>query len=160
SATTLVLSASLADQARVMQLAASFAERVGGTAEASLSGDQDVLVKLVRPRQGRLLAPAGTASEDEPCLLPIGVLYDRQILYANWRALGHVMVASLPGHGADAILVSLLATLTAHRSPTELRLWTLAGPRQLPAPLKLLPHQYAAVDPGDEAALAEAVQQL
>jgi DNA-binding SARP family transcriptional activator/nucleoid-associated protein YgaU len=160
SATTLVLAANLADQPKLLQLAPSFAERVGASAEAWLSEDHDVLIKLARPRQARLLPATDACTQDPLCLLPIGLLYDRQILYAEWRALGHVLVASLPGHGADTILTSLLATLTARRSPDELRLWTIARPRDLPAPLASLPHQRRTVDASDEQAVAEAVHQL
>ena len=32
----------------------------------------------------------------EPLLVPLGLLYDRQTLYANWHALNHVLDLSIP----------------------------------------------------------------
>jgi DNA-binding SARP family transcriptional activator len=71
-----------------------------------------------------------------------------------------VLVASMPGHGADTILVSLVATLTSRLSPDRLRLWMLASPRALPAPLFELPHVARTVDPTDESALLQAAEDL
>ena len=73
-------------------------------------------MRLVRLRKTRLL-PTADSLRDSPCLVPLGVLYDRQVYSAAWSSLGHVLVASLPGHGADTILTSVVATLTAS-SPT------------------------------------------
>src|SRR2546423_1299570 len=78
----------------------------------------------------------------------------RQLLYANWRELGHVLVAGLAGGGAEVVLTSLVAALTARCRPEELRLWTIASRRTLPDQLAGLPHQRAGfVDPDDEAAV-------
>src|SRR4029453_7359697 len=97
---------------------------------------------------------------DGVCLVPLGVLYDRQVFYAVWHRLGHMLVASLPGHGADTILTSLIATLTARRSPEQLRVWLVAHPRALAAPLCQLPHVARAVDPEDEQAMTELIDDL
>ena len=118
SATTITLKASLAEQPILVDLAPVLAERLQADASAWVSADQDVVVRLARLRRTRLL-PTADALVDSPCLVPLGVLYDRQVYSAAWSSLGHVLVASLPGHGADTILTSLAATLTARRSPGE-----------------------------------------
>src|SRR5439155_21184884 len=97
---------------------------------------------------------------EAPWLMPLGVLYDRQTYWSAWPSLGNLLVASLPGHGADTILTSLVATLTARRSPDQLRLWFIAEPRALPAPLFDVPHLVQAVDPGDDVALAQLTDRL
>ena len=114
---------------------AIFAERLDVDVEAWISTDQDVVLRLVKLRKTRGLPVADGSSIDTACLIPLGVLYDRQVFSAALNSLGHVLVASLPGHGADTILSSLLATLTARRSPQQLRVWLIAHPRALPAPL-------------------------
>jgi two-component SAPR family response regulator len=92
--------------------------------------------------------------------VPLGVLYDRQAFSAAWASLGHVLVASMPRHGADTILTSLVATLTARRSPEQLRIWLLASPRALPAPIFDLPHLARVIDPTDESALLLVAEDL
>ena len=159
SATTIALEAGLAEQAILVDLAPVFAERLGADAEACVSADQDVVVRLVRLRKTRLL-PTADSLRDSPCLVPLGVLYDRQVYSAAWSSLGHVLVASLPGHGADAILTSLVATLTARRSPEQLRVWIVGSSRALPAPVFDLPHLARVVDPANEAALTLAADEL
>lgn len=159
SATTVTLKASLGEQALLVDLAPVFAHRVQADAEACVSADQDVLLRLTRLRRTRLL-PTAEAAPDSACLVPLGVLYDRQVYSAAWNSLGHVLVAGLPGHGADTILTSLVATLTARRSPQEMRLWIIGSPRSLPAPLFDVPHLARTVDPTDDAALRQAASDL
>src|SRR5712691_12315586 len=159
SATTITLRTGLAEQAILVDLAPVFAERLGADAEAGVSADQDVVLRLVRLRKTRLL-PIADSLRDSPCLVPLGVLYDRQVYSAAWSSLGHVLVASLPGHGAETILTSLVATLTARRSPEQLRLWIIGSSRGLPAPVFDLPHLARVVDPDDETALAFAADEL
>jgi len=159
SATTLTLAGRLAEQPILVDLAPAFAARLGAGAEAWISADQDVVYRLVRMRKTRLL-PAAEAVADSPCLVPLGVLYDRQEYVATCTSLGHVLIASLPGHGADTILTSLVATLTARRSPQQLRVWMIARPRALPAPMFDLPHLSRSIDPGHEAALMLAAEDL
>lgn len=160
SATTLTLAASLSEQPLLLDLAPVVATRLGAEAEAWVSADQDVVLRLVRSRQTRVLPSADASAADSPWLLPLGVLYDRQTYWAAWPSLGNVLVASLPGHGADTILTSLVATLTAHRSPEQLRLWLVAQPRALPAPLFGVPHIVETIDPGDDVGVAQLVDRL
>ncbi len=172
SATTLTLAAPIADQARLLEMAAAFGQRIGVGAETWVSPDHDVLLRLSGLRRARLLAPAGDGAASTPWLLPIGVLYSRQILYVDWHALGHVLVAGVQGQGADTVLTSLLAILTARRQPRELRLLTIAAPRSLPAPIAALPHQNQnqnqnqsaasrpVVDPADKAAVTAALEEV
>ncbi|HLZ27855.1 MAG TPA: LysM peptidoglycan-binding domain-containing protein [Chloroflexota bacterium] len=159
SATTLTLAAGLAEQPILVDLAPEFASQLDAEAEAWVSADQDVVLRLVRVRKTRLL-PAPDAQPDGPCLVPLGVLYDRQVYVATCTSLGHVLIASLPGHGADTILTSLVATLTARRSPEQLRVWMVGGPRSIAAPVFQLPHLARAIDPGDESALMIAADDL
>ena len=159
SATTITLKASLAEQPILVDLAPVLAERLQADASAWVSADQDVVVRLARLRRTRLL-PTADALVDSPCLVPLGVLYDRQVYSAAWSSLGHVLVASLPGHGADTILTSLVATLTARRSPEELRVWIIGSSRSLPAPVFDLPHLERVVDPTDPSALQQSADDL
>jgi DNA-binding SARP family transcriptional activator/nucleoid-associated protein YgaU len=159
SATTLTLSAGLAEQPILVDLAPAFAARLEADAEAWVSSDQDVVMRLVRVRKTRLLAAADAPAEG-PCLVPLGVLYDRQVYMATCTSLGHVLIASLPGHGAEAIVTSLVATLTARRSPEQLRVWMIAHPRALAAPVFELPHLERLIDPDDETALSLVAEDL
>jgi nucleoid-associated protein YgaU/two-component SAPR family response regulator len=159
SSTTLTIRCGLADQAPLLELAPAFAQLLEAEVEACVSADQDVLWRLARVRKTRLLPSAnlGTAGA---CMVPLGVLYDRQAYSVALSSLGHVLVASLPAHGADTILTSLVATLTARRSPQQLQVWTLGSARALPAPLFELPHLARVVDPADESALLLAAEDL
>jgi DNA-binding SARP family transcriptional activator len=159
SATTLTLSATLAQHPLLVDLAPVFGTRLEADAEAWVTADQDVAMRLARPRKMRRL-PASDAPPRSACLVPLGVLYDRQVYVAAWRSLGNVLVASQPSHGADTILTSLVATLTARRSPEQLGVWLIAQPRSLPAPLFDLPHLVRSVDPSDDAGLAQAAEDL
>jgi DNA-binding SARP family transcriptional activator/LysM repeat protein len=160
TATTLTLAAGLSEQPLLVDLAPVFAARLEAEAEAWVSADQDVVLRVVRLRRTKLLPAADAPAIETPWLMPLGVLYDRQTYWAVWRSLGNVLVASLPGHGADTILTSLVATLTARRSPEQLRMWLVAQPRALPAPLFDVPHLVQSVDPGDDVAVAQLVDQL
>jgi DNA-binding SARP family transcriptional activator/LysM repeat protein len=159
SSTSLTLRCALAQQALLLELAAAFAERLEADVEACVSADQDVVLRLARLRKTRLL-PTAQSLRSGPFLVPLGVLYDRQTYAATWASLGHVLIVSLPSHGADAILTSLVATLTSRRSPEQLRVWLLASPRSLPAPIFELPHLAHVVDPTDAAGLGIAIDQL
>ncbi|MBV9893706.1 MAG: hypothetical protein JO020_06040, partial [Chloroflexi bacterium] len=159
SSTSLTLRCGLAQQPILLDIATAFAERLEADVEACVSADQDVVLRLVRLRKTRLL-PTAEHVQQRPCLVELGVLYDRQVYWAGWHALGHVLVVSLPGHGADTILASLVATLAARRSPEQLRVWTIGSPRALPAPFFEFPHVVRQVDPADGDALGEAIEQL
>jgi DNA-binding SARP family transcriptional activator/LysM repeat protein len=140
SSTILTLEASLSVQGRLFDALDELGPRIGIGAEAVLSADHDILLKLTGLRKLRLLGSGPSASESVPWLTELGVLYSRQILFVDWRALHHALVAGLQGQGADTILTSLLATLTARQRPSDLRLWMITPPRLLPAPLTRLPH--------------------
>ena len=159
SSTTITLACGLAEQALLIDLAPVFAQRFDAEVEAVVTPDQDVCLRLTRLRRTRLLPPAESVDRG-PCLIPLGVLYDRQMYAAAWNSLGHVLVVSLPGHGAETILTSLVATLTARRSPEQLRVWLIGSERALPAPILDLPHLVRVVDPADGPALDRAAEDL
>jgi nucleoid-associated protein YgaU/two-component SAPR family response regulator len=162
SSTTISLAAKLSEQPILLDLVPIFAERLQAEADAWVSSDQDVQLRLSRVRKTRLLPAAAEvpANREPQWFVPLGVLYDRQVFSAAWPAVGHLLVASLPGRGAETILTSLLATLTAHRSPLELRAWLVARPRTLPAPVDELPHLDATIDPDNPEDLAGLLARL
>jgi hypothetical protein len=94
-------------------------------------------------------------------LLRLGLLADRQIFAANWDALGHLLVAAPSGHGADAVLEAMLASLVARRSPADLGLIVVGRPHSLPDELLGVSHVLEPpVDPHDECATLEVIQLL
>lgn len=150
NSTALTLSTGLLAQPRLLELAERFASRLGGKALASLTPDHDVLLQMAGPKLVGLLTPSPDGRVEAPCLLPLGVLPKGDTVYANWHACGHVLIAGLPGGGAEVVLTSVIAALAAHCRPEELRLWTIASRRTLPAQLQHLPHQCCGLaDPGD-----------
>jgi two-component SAPR family response regulator/LysM repeat protein len=159
SSTSLTLSCGLPDQPLLLDLATAFADRLEADVEACVSPDQDVVLRLTRLRKTRLL-PRADNLHTSPCVVPLGLLYDHQKYAGLWGSLGHVLVASLPGHGGDAILTCLVATLTARRSPERLRVWLIAPPRSLPAPVFEMPHVLRVVDPADSDTLRRTVDAL
>ena len=153
----LTLSASLLVQARILELASDLATHLGGTVEASITRDQDVLLTLSGLKLATLLPPT-TAGREPSRLFSLGVIPRRDILYANWRELGHVLVAGTPGSGADIVLTGVISALAARCSPDDLHLLTIASQRVLPAPLERLPHQLVGlVEPTDEESVAKAL---
>jgi DNA-binding SARP family transcriptional activator len=159
SSTTLTLTAGLSEQALLLDLAPVLAKRLQAECTAWISTDQDVQVHLTPQRNTRPLPPANPPAS-VPWLVPLGVLYDRQVFSAAWSAVGHLLVVSLPGHGAQTIVTSLLATLTARRSPDELRLWLVGRARTLPPAVADLPHLDVIIDPDADDALAGLVARL
>jgi two-component SAPR family response regulator/LysM repeat protein len=160
SSTTLSLASNLADQTILVDLAPTLSTELHSDVETWVSADRDLMLRLSGTRKTRLLPPAAHSIADLPRLLPLGVLYDRQTFSVAWEQLGHVLVASLPGHGSDTILTSLVAALTARESPAQTRLWLVARPRNLASPLFALPHVDLVLDPDDHGAMAELVQRL
>jgi len=161
NAVALTLSAGLAEQSRLLELAGQFGTRLGVASEATLTPDYDVLLRVSGLKAAGLMAPPTSRPADPPWLLPLGVLPSRETLYANWRELEHVLVAGLPGGGTETVLASLLAALTARCRPDELRLWTIASRRTLPAQLLDLPHQHGeVVDPTDEVAVGKILEEV
>ncbi len=161
NATTLALSVGLLDQTRLLDLAPELGVRLGGRGQAYPTPDHDVALQLSRLKLVGLITPTSGTPARPLRLLPLGVLPKGQTLYANWRELGHILVAGLPGGGTEVVLTSLISALAARCHPTELRLWTVADRRLLPAQLLQLPHQCGAlVDPADEAEVSQVLQQV
>ena len=133
--------------------------------EGMVSVDGDVLVRLTG-------ATASTGEPDGPpdvsqawstpsMLLRLGLLADRQVFAGNWDAISHVLVAAPSGHGADAVLEALLASLVARRSPAGLGLIVIGRPHSLPDELLGVSHVLEPpVDPHDESATLEVIHRL
>jgi hypothetical protein len=157
----LTLSAGLAEQTRLLELARQFGTRLGVASEATLTSDYDVLLRVSGLKAAGLMVPPTSRPADPPWLVPLGVLPSRETLYANWRELEHVLVAGLPGGGTETVLAGLLAALTARCRPDELRLWTIASRRTLPDQLLGLPHQHGeVVDPTDNVAVGKILAEV
>lgn len=154
------LSAGLRRQARILELAEEMGRHLGGTAKATPTADHDILLQLTGLKLTRLLAPS-PAQRDAAWLAPIGVIPKRDTLYANWRELGHILVAGSPGGGTDVVLTSLLSALAARTRPGEVAWWTVANERLLPAQLARLPHQRRGfIDPTHEGQVEHALADL
>ncbi|MBI4496660.1 MAG: LysM peptidoglycan-binding domain-containing protein [Chloroflexi bacterium] len=161
NAATLTLSVGLFGQPQVLSVAPDFGARVGGTGSASLTSDRDIALHVSGPKLAGLLTRSGDRGTDSLCLLPLGVLPNRETFYANWHAIGHVLIAGLPGGGTDVILTSVISALAARRQPEDLALWTIASRRTLPSALAKFPHQCGSfVDPDDEAQVELVLQEL
>lgn len=94
-------------------------------------------------------------------LIRMGLLADRQVLAANWDALSHVLVASPSGHGAEAVLEALVASLLARRSPAELGLIVVGRPHSMSDDLVQVLHVVEQpVDPHDEPAAQRIIRLL
>lgn len=127
NAVTLLLRASLAEQPRLLELATPFGTRLGSDAQATVTAERDVVWRLTGLKIAGLLTPGADRPADPLALLAVGVAPSRETVYANWRALGHVLVAGLPGGGTDVVLTTLVAALAARRRPDELRLSMIAS---------------------------------
>ncbi len=161
NAATLALSVGLLDQMRVLELVGELGARLGGTGQASSTPDHDVAIQLSGLKLAGLIASPSHRVAGRLPLLPMGALPRGQTLYANWRELGHILVAGLPGGGTEVVLTSLLSALASRCRPEELRLWTVADRRLLPRQLLHLPHQCGVlVDPADEAGVGHVLQQV
>lgn len=148
-----VLRAEAREQEALLGLDRDLSTMLHARCRISVTADHDILLQISGLTKAGLL-PA-TRSSSGLMLVPVGLLPPDEMLYANWRELGHVLVSGLPGGGSDIILTSLVAALTARRRPERLRLWTIADRRSLPTPLADLPHQMAPiVNPHDETDVA------
>jgi len=135
--------------------------------EGMVSRDGDVLIRLSSVRM-EALAAGGRDLPDGPdvwaapsMLIRMGLLADRQVLAANWDALSHVLVASPSGHGAEAVLEALVASLLARRSPAELGLIVLGRPHSVSDDLLHVLHVLEQpVDPDDEPAAQRIIRRL
>ena len=160
SSTTLALvSQRLADRPRVLELAPTIGSRLGVTVQAQMSRDHDVLLRLLGVSRTRFATPAVRAPSTAACrLIPCGVLPDRRVLYLNWAALGHVLLAGRSRAALSAVLTGLMAGLAARQKPEDLQFLTLARADAMPAALKRLPHHvHAVVDPTDSVATSAAL---
>jgi len=142
ASTTCVLSAPPVARAHLLRhLEAAVGSAFGDAVDIDgvVTHDGDLFIQIVGIDQRRLRVavvdevPAEQRVWPEPLLVPLGLLYDRQTLYANWPALNHVLVAAPMGQAAETMLVGLIASLAARRPPAELALVTLAYPRTLRA---------------------------
>lgn len=158
--TTLTIRAGLADQARLVELAPELGRMLGGEGKAWMTIDHDVELRLSNVRLiGR--TPRESSLADRLTLLPLAVLPRRERLFANWPEIGHVLVASQPGGGADVILTSLVSTIAAQVHPEEICLWTIAGSHSLPIRLRELPHQMDGfIDPSDDQEIGRVLRVL
>jgi hypothetical protein len=158
SSTTLALvSQRLADRPRVVEQSAGLASRLGVDVRTQVSRDHDVLLRLAALRRARFSSAAAPASA--PCrLLRWGLLPDRRVLYVNWPAVGHVLVAGRTRGAISTVLTSLVASLVARARPEEVQLFTIARDQLLPKSLARLPHQgHGWVDPSDQVATGAAL---
>jgi len=156
---TLLLQARREDQMHILELATSFGTRLGGRGRGVVTPDGDVALQVGGLKGGTVIAPMGHLPEAFP-LLPLGVLPRGEVLSVNWQELGHILIAGLPGEGADVALSSLLPALTSHCHPDALRLWMIADHQTLPAQLRRLPHGCDAIDPHDSDRVHEVLQRL
>jgi len=151
NAVTLTLTASLASLGQIITLAEELGTRLGAVGRAELTADHDVALRLSGLALACLGAPPNALPVTPLCLLPIGILPHKETLWANWPLLGHVLIAGLPGGGTDVILTSLLAALSAHRRPEDLRVWTVVRRTTLPEQIHRFPHQDTVlIDPDDD----------
>jgi len=155
---TLLLHVGLPGQTFLQEHVGELGPWLGGKCHVSSTTDHDMALRVSGLKRVDLLAPLVHQPAEALPLLPVGLLSSAETLHANWRELGHVLVAGLPGGGADVILTSLLATLTARYRPDELRLWTIAEHRTLPSCLARLPHRCSDfIDPSDETGVRKAL---
>ena len=161
SSAALTIACSFLDQVRVIELAADFGRRLGAQVQALANADQDVIWQLSGLNLMNLPASPEMPYPTTPCLMPVGLLPNKQVLHGNWQALGSVLVAGLAGGGADLVMSSLLSALSARRRPEQLQLWTVGTERGLPVGLLRFPHQaQACIDPADEQALSALAERL
>jgi len=148
---TITFRCGLAEQDLLLALAKDIGARTGGEARASVTADLDVLLELTRIQTLTLSALEVDPQTLAPPLVPIGVRPNGDTFLVNWREIGHVLVAGEPGGGEETVLASLVTALAARCGPDEVRLWTIANRRALPAEMRSLPHLACPrIDPEDE----------
>ena len=138
----LLVGAPRAARERLAALAPALGSLLGGGGRAvPVRATGDVEVRLTGLTAAGLLAPlAGSADAPLPTMFPLAELPGATPLFANWDALGHLLVAGGSGEGADIALTGLVATLASRRHPDTLRLWAIAHPQALPPELFQMPH--------------------
>jgi nucleoid-associated protein YgaU len=98
----------------------------------------------------------GTSRPAPVELLPLGLAFDRRILYAERGGLGHVLVAGQDAAAVHTVQASLVMDLARRQPPSALQLLTIARPDRLEPLLAELPQQQLGfVDPADVAAVAD-----
>ena len=148
---TITFRCGLAEQDLLLALAKDIGARTGGEARASVTADLDVLLELTRIQTLTLSTLEVDPQTLAPPLVPIGVRPNGDTFLVNWREIGHVLVAGEPGGGEETVLASLVTALAARCGPDEVRLWTIANRRVLPAEMRSLPHLACPrIDPDDE----------
>lgn len=143
----------LEDRQSAVALAPELARRLGGSGQASLTRHGDVTFTFTRLDALGLLLPS-VESVPGLTLLPLGVLPNRQLLYAPWQGLGHLLIAGAADDGCRTILTSLLGALVSRRPPEQLQLHLMVPRHALAEPLLGLPHVVSPpVDPANAAAV-------
>lgn len=137
----LTLRAGLTSQERLLQVAPDLAERLGAKGRASRTADHDVLLQLSNLALLRLVVQPSAGPLSAVPLIALGVLPRGDAFHVNWHALKNVLIAGLPGAGADIVLTNIITTLAARCHPDQLRMYTVAARDSLPRPLLELPHQ-------------------
>lgn len=156
---TLILQGSQDDQERLAELAGDLEQRVGGKVRLNKTVDGDLALHVGGAKLLSLMAPIADASALPP-LVPLGTLPGDRTFHANWQELANVLIAAMPGGGAEVVVTSLLANLVTRRSPKQLQLYTIADSRTVPAGLRELPHQSVVVDSSDDVACAGLLEDL
>ncbi len=155
----LTLEASLLDQASLAKAVPDIQRRLGCNARCSVTADRDVLLQLTGLKRSNLAA-LDRGESDGPPLIGLGLTAQRGTLYASWDQLGHVLIAGLPGGGAEVALTGLVAALACRKRPADLQLLTIGSHRVLPAAFGQLPHQRFGLLESSDERLAEALDWL
>lgn len=155
-AVTLTLAAPAVDHQRLAALAPVLGARLGGKGGGGIAARTsagDLEVRLLGLTAAGLLSPPGGGADGlahQPALVPLAALPSGAALFANWDALGHILVAGLAGDGSDAVLGGLVAQLASRLSPADLYLLAIASRRALPDALFDLPHwRGEPIEPGE-----------
>lgn len=172
---SVVLDAPGAIRERLLALASTLGERLGGRGEAhgASVGEDVTLILRGITRSGLLTTAGATAGAAKPNLLPLGILpppADRHkespttSFSANWDALGPLLVAGAADAGMEVVLMSVLAELGPRQPPAALRLAGIAAPGQLPGELLDWPHwaqgRESVIAPDDRAAVDDLLESL
>ncbi len=157
----LTLDADLARQEQVLLAAPDLAERLGAIGTATRTPDHDLSLELSNLALLRLATPPSESVLAPVPLLALGVLPQGDAFHVNWARLGHVLIASMPGGGADIVLTSMLAALAARCHPDHLRIFTVVARDTLPQPLLDMPHQCDhVIDPAQGATVRTLLDEL
>ncbi len=155
----LTLSGGVAEEARVLELTDELGEALAVDVQAYATRDRDVALRI--DLSDLIEEEAKGAKAHRSLLVALGSPAPGHTLYANWRALGNVLVAGSVAGSVDVLLSSLVAALISRCRSDELQLFIVAELRRLPDGLIHLPHQVVElVEPANRegvAAMIEAV---